>query len=371
MAISIGAYTCPRSGTRGVFVISGGTPYVILRDGTTIRCFKKTNTSFGEQDSGDAPTCIDADCLDARCDGSLIHIVYYSAVDDVSYVTFNTGTDQWGTPEAVESGLDEPTVKACAISLDSNDKPHVVYTVDEAYHGTGYDQLKYKNKVGASWSAEERVSTGTQVLNQYPTVGHESDDRFVVVWYTNQLGFNCKHRSRSSAGSWDTEGVVTISLTGYGSITITSDNKKNVALTVGFNLCYEEGTSGANPTWSETVLDIPIGSRSIAANGTDLYAVYEETSLHDILLVARVSGSWGSPETIAEGTMSTPCIQDPTDATGFDYIWKNDTDGNVYWDEYSMPGSALLVDEVAKTHIANVMGVAARGSIGQINSIPW
>lgn len=334
----------PRAGTRAVFVTAGGDVYIILLDGTTtLRCFKKSNSTFSEQDSGDAPSATSIAGIDARFDGTLIHVVYqdYDGSDyDIKYVTFNTSDDQWGTPEDITAAIDNVIAarRDVAISLDSSDKPHVVYTVAVTYHGTDYPYIKYKNKTGVDWSAEESVSVTAEEIHLRMSVGHESDDRFVVIWRILDIVL---YRSRSSTGTWDTEATVKADST-FPSLTIDNDDKKQVSLrqySSPYALYHVEGGSGADPTWTpSSSLDENCEYPTIACKtgGTNLYIVYEETSLNDILLVKKENGSWSSPETLQEGTFREGYAQNPTSANDFDYIFKNDDDSKIYWDEYSL-----------------------------------
>lgn len=315
------------SGRRCVFTMDDGDEYVILFDDTDskLRIYKKTNGSFSEQDAADAPSALELGAWDSRSDGTKIHFVLYGSATEVQYVVFDTSTDQWGTPESVASGFLAPGTHAAAISLDSLDKPHVLYTVEVAVKGTPYDQVKYKNKVGASWSAEEDALTGESNY-LWPICDHESDDRFVVI-ATQQTGtfpdtFALKCRTRSSAGVWDTEGQVHSSTHHYQhSCVVQSDNKIAVAVwDSGNKLDVMEGTAGANPTWSTSLSDFAtIEGTSIAADGTDLYVLYEPS----IQLVRRISGAWDSESEVLQSgsNESDPNIEFPMPGADFDYAW--------------------------------------------------
>ena len=58
----------------------------------------------------------------------IIHIVSIDRGDsDIDYITFDTSDDTYGTPENIKSTLLAPGFD-CAVAIDSNNKPHVVFT---------------------------------------------------------------------------------------------------------------------------------------------------------------------------------------------------------------------------------------------------
>lgn len=345
MAISIGNYYTPHNTARVTFVTSGGDVYVVLREeGATdyLHCFKKTDSSFSEQDSADAPSASDINDFDARIDTSDIIHIAYAAFDGtnyhVKYVTFATSTNQWSGSTYVAADVTTDHYFEVGISLDLNDKPHVAYVILEKITGKYYDHIKYKNKTGASWSAEESITGGTKDFHKHPSVGHESDDRFVVIWW-GPLGA-AKSRTRSNGGTWDTQGSIASNIGEMLCLTIQTNDKPTVATPNNLlDLHVYEGTAGANPSWStEPIPSITtINDPSIIHNGTDLYVIYIETTADNVLMIARKGGTWDSSPTTLQSSadlLSAVIAQDPTLVNDFDYLFRNVTEGITYWDEH-------------------------------------
>lgn len=352
------------SGKRGIFSKAGtDNVYVVLMEGiptrTNVRIFMKSGNSFSEQDTGDKPTAVTIiGAPDSRFDGTLIHVVYVEddgADYNVMYVTFDTSTNQWGTAEVVTADIDDPSVgrRSVSVSLDSGDKPHVLYTIGARIKGKTWSQLKYKNKTGAAWSAQEDVHVREGKHNYWPTLGHESDDRFVAVWWNTTDGMVIA-RTRSSVGVWDTIQTVKTA-SSYPSLTVDASDSKHVALETSAALYVCTANSGASQSWTaSSALDSDVEHPSIGCspNRTQLYVVYNSTdTFYDDALLAKKEDTnhWSLVELQGGGVTEfrRVSIQDPTSCNRFGYIWRDaDVYGDLFWwDEYqfriSSPGVAV------------------------------
>jgi PKD repeat protein len=91
--------------------------------------------------------------IDSR---NILHIVSYDWDHRPYYVKYNTADSStaaltWDGYEPLESSKASDIGK-CALAVDANGKPHVVYQTLESYRGKTYYTLTYANRVGTSWS---------------------------------------------------------------------------------------------------------------------------------------------------------------------------------------------------------------------------
>jgi len=342
-------------GNRAVFDVSG-TPYVVLRNyGDYISVFKKTNGSFSEQDSSNRPSETGMKHMDARLDGTTIKIAYGLYVTGVNwlvrYVEFDTSSDTWGSPETAVSHAYEEYPSAnydtCRLDIDSSGYAHIAYGRIYTHHGTNYRHIYHVWETSGGWQTPERITPTDANNYQIKSVAMDSSDRFITI-YDDVSGGDLVHRSRSSAGTWDTENIVSSnpSTNSYCSIALDSSDVRKVALEdYSHYLDIRSGTSGANPTWSDDGSDEDTGVYypSIGIYGTNRYVVYEDSvaSPYAISLAKRENGSYSVESAIEQDStyeFAYPIIEHPVRSTGFHYIWIKWTDDDWYWNEYSFAG---------------------------------
>lgn len=87
---------------------------------------------------------------------NILHVVSYDWNHRPYYVKYNTADSltaalTWDGYEPLESTKGSDIGK-CALAVDANGKPHVVYQTLERYKGKTYYTLTYANRVGTSWS---------------------------------------------------------------------------------------------------------------------------------------------------------------------------------------------------------------------------
>jgi len=87
------------------------------------------------------------------------------------------------------------TITNPALALDSNNKPHVIWSVS--------NEIQYSNKTSGSWSSVFNVSSNSGV-SQYPSIlASGIPSTIYAVWHDNTAGNNeIYYRVRSSGGSW-------------------------------------------------------------------------------------------------------------------------------------------------------------------------
>lgn len=86
---------------------------------------------------------------------NVIHMVTYDWNNHPTYQKFNTadsakGDHSWEGYELLESAKSATTGK-CALAIDANGGPHVVYKLLESYKGKNYTTLTYANSSGGTW----------------------------------------------------------------------------------------------------------------------------------------------------------------------------------------------------------------------------
>lgn len=142
---------------------SGNRLYVASTNGTTLQMHKGNQdgepTSFTSADTITGLTGLRSGGLDIAIDSSnTIHVIYYHdnspSNDNVRYVTFNTSTDTFGTPETVYSlTLNQAAARNnISIDMDSNDEPHIYFKDNVNNMGTDEWHTFYANRIGGTWS---------------------------------------------------------------------------------------------------------------------------------------------------------------------------------------------------------------------------
>lgn len=191
---------------RTLHVKSNGDRYAIIPDGaaalTELNCLKNSADPWAKQDNANRPTGennITGVYSDLASDGK-IHIIWqrHSSNTDVRYVTFDTTTDTWGTVETVRSGTSDAFNHRASISLDSSDKPHVIFVEDYLAIASIY----YTEKTGASWSSPVRVSHGSGLDVACGSIYLDSSDVIHVFWLRALIPVSELFYRQKIGGSW-------------------------------------------------------------------------------------------------------------------------------------------------------------------------
>src|SRR4030042_1178227 len=149
--------------------------------------------------------------LNAKIDSAgYIHVVCQTGVTTatrpISYCTLNTSNDSWGTWELAAT-LTKTCAARAVIAVDSNNKPHILFTDAIANMGTDYPRIYYTNKVGASWLTPEAVSTGTTTNHSHPVLTVCAQSGFEGVCCA---GTGTVYRSRpNSTQLWGAQTAIT------------------------------------------------------------------------------------------------------------------------------------------------------------------
>lgn len=143
---------------------------------------------------------------DVRLDrNGIIHMVYIDMSinnNNVYYQTFSTLTDTWG-PRVVlatngmpNNGLGWARQGQTALTLDSNDVPHVVYST-----AGPANQLMYTNKLSGSWSVPVSLASGT--WSMHASMVTSLDGTIHLSWLDDGLATHAIIKyAHYSGGAW-------------------------------------------------------------------------------------------------------------------------------------------------------------------------
>jgi len=368
-------------GTRHVVRTSTGDLYAVFEDGTKVEVwYSADGSSWAQKDAGNSPDCFANSPVGVAIDsGDILHIVYYHdaypASGGLDYITFDTldggaQDDAFNTEEEAIAQVDADNTRyGCAIAIDSNGKPHAVFTDSDALKGTDYNTIYYANKTGVSWSTPLEVEGVSNVKNcNYPDIAIDSDDKPVVTYINyddDALG----------AAQGDANDPTTFSLHDPDTGTASSGTVHTPTIAVDSGGDHWIGYSGLSATLKATLVkhiktdgwttwakydSSSRGDRvSTAVNGTDVYIIYEDGADNDIKY-NKYTGSWAGEDLLEEGTFENATsrwayLNNYSYTTvGIDYLFKSGTD--VYWNALSIGVAAAAPTGVLYGPLAGSLG---------------
>ncbi|MFC1647148.1 peptidoglycan DD-metalloendopeptidase family protein [Patescibacteria group bacterium] len=339
---------------RNIMQTSEGTLYSVIMDDSNCEVWMSYDggASWAEQDGSNRPA--GTYCNGAIDNTDLIHIIYKSSLD-AKYVTFNTKTNAYGTPETADTasvGINEPV-----ISVDSANKPHIAWI--EFDDGTPDSAVYYTNKVTGSWKAsvtvEDPVGAGDgysniAIINKY---SNEDTDWPIIAFINNTDDY-----LQAECGVTDDAG----SFNGYDVDTDVNDVGGERGVSLGVDsannlwIAYvrDDGSadditlarrdySGEQSFWtSYWTIDITnsnVGYEpSMSVVGSDMYVFYEEDSSDEIVYdkYDYANTSWSGETQLATGATTYQDVhvrwsnEHNNDGYLIDYIYSDGTD--IFWD---------------------------------------
>jgi len=239
--------------TRPLHLDGAGNRYVVGNTSVTekLKVYKSTNGGQDWSQAGaDGVSCGSVDhiagaqtVLDSQ---GVIHIIWANYDDQkVYYVTFDTGDNTWGAREEVATGIPANTGVGCSITVDGDDKPHVVY-VDKP---GSYQGIYYRNKIGESWSSPEEVYGASQTDEaQFPQMAIDGAGNFHVVFITPISGARTVKWRKRTSGSWGSVESVCSALVCTPSLCVNSADEPCFSVVAGSNDFRFARRSGVD-TW--------------------------------------------------------------------------------------------------------------------------
>lgn len=344
---------------------SSGTLYAILNKSNTIEAWKSSNGSSWTE-VGTGPTANSSPDVAAAIDGNdLIHIIYGTAGVgggvDVSYVTFNTGTDSFGSSEvAIDTSTSESVIGGMDVALDSNNKPHITGLVFDIT-----SVVTYANKTGASWSTAVNAFSGSYtrsniVINEdtIPEIAGMAGGSTVVA-----LG------NQNNASSFTTHNLdLTLSAAASG-IAIDVDASGNTWVLAtdetgadDYISLYKHNDADGWTTWQSPIHNSIAGTQAdMAIDGNVIHIIYEQTSTDDIAHVSYDGSSWSGTGTVLDtGTYSQAKMNTNNFNGEFDYLFTDGTD--VYWNAATASVAVTVSTNSGGNGMLIVSGTATIGS---------
>lgn len=321
-------------------------------------------TIFGGGSIGSVDAALRSDGdIDIVCAGT-----DFAQARDISFAIFDTSAGTIGAWEQAAAYTDgSPTNPGCAISIDSNGKPRVLYVDDVKYHGGNVDQIKYTDKVGASWLTPELVCGVASVNYKHPCISVDSADdchalyrKFVGTSYNLQI-----YRLRNATWGTEDQGLVSyahdglaLAVDGTTSRIVTADGSGNIYEGTGVDTVTDTGYDAKDQDYVV----------SMALVGTGRYIFYIDTS-DDVHIISNDGGGWTDEGAQQTGTflyvIAEWAYNNEHQSGEINYIFDDGT--NVYYDSFSLEEGVTVQPNPASA----IAGIVAPGVVlGSITYTP-
>lgn len=278
---------------RCVYRTNSGTVYVLVNvspissGASSLRIFKSTlqsPTSLTEMNAANHPTDSSRFIgVDGRLNTNtgIISIVYEPTnTVTANYITFNTNTDTWGTPETIATlaGQDGLRYKShVAMALDASGIPHAIY-------GGANQGFFYNNRIGGTWSASFQITSNSN--DEHPSLVMGLDGVLHLAWFNQTGSRSILYRERSAAGVWSATETVDASVGTFGDPVDQSPSIALDANNLPLILYHEQANINA---------DVLIKQRTAAntyANVGPPIAGPPSTGGHDWAITVTWNGDW-------------------------------------------------------------------------------
>ncbi len=347
-----------------------GTLYGVINDGGTIEVWKSTNgSSWEQQDSGDSPSGDNVDGLAVAIDsGDDLHIAYASGADH-KYITFDTGTAQFGSEETIQTA--PTTALFVDIAIDSNDKAHAVF-VEYNSGATAY-LPEYSNRIGGSWKTPINLETvGLSNIFYSPSIVINEDDEPEIAYINSTNDDLTAHEGNQNDAT---------SFTEYDVDTDVDDGSDRRGASIGIDaegntwIAYVDDT-GTDDVWTDDEITIvkhndadgwttwqtpdnsgAIGFEpSLAIYKNLMFIFYEEDSTDQKIVYQIYNGANWSGESDLASTASTDYqdakvkwayFNDNQRSVQIDFLYSDNTD--IYYNrlELGWDGEKVLEQNIA------------------------
>lgn len=348
--------------SRGGAVVetSGGVKLAILYESTTdgIEIWTNLDTSpfrrainGGTTIHGSAGECgfVHA-AIDSNDD---IHIVSAHAgtggTQDIAYAIATAPLYAIGSwEEVVDYSGTSPVVPGVSISLDSSDKPHVLFIDYVAWMGTSNDNVYYTEKTGASWAAVDKIGDRVDKTHSYdsPTITLRNSDYIEAFYYFNAGAGDPAYKAETGSG-WPSESTYaeTSATIGFGGV---------ISTTGGTVYRYHaDDAEDIEENDVDTTYNADATGNRISASmadDSDRYIFYLDSG-DDVHLISNDGGGWTDEGDLQTGTYNYVIAgwsyNNLNNSTSIDYLFSDGA--NVYWDEFGLVDGA--VRRIFITHV--------------------
>jgi hypothetical protein len=194
-------------------VKSGTSFYIVGRDndsGSAINVLKADSddpsSGWTEQDASNQPSIASGTLLSVHAvlDGTTLHIVSQSSIDEVEYHTFNCSTNAWAITNESVTTVPDGAVDFCSVAVRSDGDVITAYQgAQEANMGTGYDRIDLARRESGTWTADISVDNlGKTTTNmRYPFVVMSANDR-AHISYHDTSGQDVHYSTYLSGNTW-------------------------------------------------------------------------------------------------------------------------------------------------------------------------
>lgn len=338
---------------------SGAQYFLAIYDGK-LRMYKSEDnlaTPPTEYDAANAPAVAGIWQIGAAINSNgLIGIVYPSTTTAISYVTFNTADDTWGSPELIANVTALENLGGQSIDFDSADIAHVTYNDNAAT-----DVLYYTNRLTGDWTGPGPGPIAvSSTFCTFPTIIVNGSDIPIIVY--NDIGpvpdvTVAALGNQNNATSFPSKTTIitpsdrfhshSVAINPDGDLLVATANGPAIAY-AGTNLILNKHLAASNwATWEAVdTIDATARNRSpsMTLKGSDIYILCDLTDTglatsQGIWYWTNASGSWVSTQietgtTIYGAQARWQYRNNPNYVSGgywyLDYSFFNDTDDEQY-----------------------------------------
>jgi len=194
-------------GAKAIVRTSDGQLFKVVHDTTSdhieVHRSLDEHGSWTEQDSGNHPVGNSNAVAMAIDSNDILHIVWWEPGTGLRYNTMNgTIGPTWGTPVTAVSDTSTPLTDYVAITIDSNDIPHAVYSDNSVSTFVA----RYTNRIGGTWKAPNAVHSAglpSGIAGFDLTVDADDIPVYVGVYITSGTQLVAtRHANQNDATSW-------------------------------------------------------------------------------------------------------------------------------------------------------------------------
>lgn len=293
---------------RNIVRTSSGVLYSVVEDGGVCEVWESTDNGYNWfiQDSANDPACATTISPAIAIDSTdTIYMVYRDdvVVNSLYYVTFSTTTGLFSAESLLMGGTGSQKLSV-DISIDSNDKPHVVFT--QSVVGEYY-QVVYSNLVTTTWTGVTVETTSSYGVTVSRAVISISDEDIPEISYIHMgdSDLTAAVGNQNNANSFtlqDVDNDVNITSNIMG-VSLGIDSSGNTWISYvdsdGYLNLAKHLDASAWSSW-ETLIETSQTALepSLAISGTDVYVFYQDDQ--DDIVFDMYDGSAWSGETILE-----------------------------------------------------------------------
>lgn len=231
-----------------------------------------------------------------------------TGVRDIAYciATYSAGSWTFGTWEAVLASYTEtaPTNPGVAISIDSNDKPHVLFVDAVKQAGSTGDNVYYSEKTGASWATPEQVGVRSVKTDAYrwPKLSVDSANDIHTLYRKETAPVESPVYRKNTSGSWDTEDEGSLYYASDGLALAVTGTTPWIVIATSSGAIREGSDVDTTSDTTYAQKDTPsVILMSVCLVGTDEYIFYIDSS-DDVHYIYNTGSGWTDGGVLQAGT---------------------------------------------------------------------